>query len=58
MNDVGAIGSWTSFPKTRAEAACLAFLRAVDAAEANAVNMVAVQDFEGIAVDNEDDMAG
>jgi hypothetical protein len=36
----------------------LAFLRAVDAAEADAFSMVAVQYFDGVAVNNGDDMAG
>ena len=52
------VWSVSSFPKARAEAACLAFLRAVDAAEADAFSMVAVQYFEGITVKDGDDGAG
>ena len=36
----------------------MAFLRAVDAVEANACGMVVVKDFDGIAVENRDDGAG
>jgi hypothetical protein len=36
----------------------LAFLRAIDAAQADAFSMMAVQDFEGVAVENGDDGAG
>ena len=36
----------------------LAFLWAVDATEADALSMVAVQDFEGVAVENGDNGAG
>jgi len=42
-------------PKARAEAACLALLRAVDAAEADAFSALVVQDFEGVAVEDGDD---
>ena len=36
----------------------LAFLRAVDAAEADAFGFVVVQDFNGVAVEDRDDGAG
>jgi hypothetical protein len=36
----------------------LAFLRAVDAAEADAFRVVVVQHFEGVAVEDGDDGAG
>ena len=36
----------------------LAFLRAVDAAEADAFRVVVVQDFDGVAVEDGDDGAG
>lgn len=39
-------------------AVSLAFLRAVDAAEADAFSMVTVQDFDGVAVEDRDDAAG
>ena len=45
----------TSFPKTNADTACFArlpkawpFLRAVDTAEADALRMGVVQDFDGV----------
>jgi len=41
-----------SSPKTSADAARLAFLRAVYAAEADAFSMVAIQDFDGVADDH------
>ena len=52
------VWSVTSFPKTRAEAACLTFLRAVDPAEANPFRMLAVQDFEGVAIEDTNHFAG
>ena len=36
----------------------LAFLRAVDAAEADAFRVLVVQDFDGVAVEDGDDGAG
>ena len=36
----------------------MTFLRAVDAAEADALSVVAVQDFEGVSVEDRDDGAG
>ena len=36
----------------------LAFLRAVDAAEADAFRVLVVQDFEGVAIEDGDDGAG
>ena len=36
----------------------LPFLRAVDAAEADALSMVSVQDFNGVAVEDGDNRAG
>jgi hypothetical protein len=36
----------------------LAFLRAVDPAEANAVRVLVVRDFDGVAVEDGDDGAG
>lgn len=36
----------------------LAFLRAVDAAEANAFRVLVVQDFDGVSVEDRDDGAG
>ena len=36
----------------------MAFLRAVDPAQADAFSMVAVQNFDGVTVNNGDDMAG
>jgi len=42
----------------RSLAVGLAFLWAVDATEADALSMVAVQDFEGVAVENGDNGAG
>lgn len=53
----------TYFPKAKSEEACfarllaerLAFLWAVDPAETDALSMVAVQDFDGIAVEDGDD---
>jgi len=48
----------TSFPKASSEAACLAFLRAIDATAANAFGVVVVQNFEGVAVEDGDDGTG
>ena len=50
--------SVTVSPKTKAEAACLAFLRAVDPAEADALRVLVVQDFDGVAVEDGDDGTG
>lgn len=47
----------TSFPKTKAEAACLAFLRAVNTAEADTFGMMAVPNFDGVAIEHTNDMA-
>ena len=41
----------------RSETACLALLRAVDAAEADAFRVSVVQNFDSIAVENGDDRA-
>ena len=48
----------TYFPKARSEAACLAFLRAVDAAKTDAFSVVTVQNFNSVAVEDGDDRAG
>jgi len=42
----------------RSRAVGLAFLRAVDAVEADALRVVIVQDFDGVAVEDGDDLAG
>ena len=46
------------FHKLGSRAVGLAFLRAVDAAEADTFSMMAVQDFEGVAVEDGNDGAG
>lgn len=48
----------TSFPKTKADVACLAFLRAVDPVEADTFGALIVQHFNGVAVEDGDDAAG
>jgi hypothetical protein len=45
----------TSFPKTNADAA---FLRAVDAAQADTLRVSVMQDFNRVAVEDGDDGAG